>query len=71
MDWVNIGQQLGLAAIFTLFGLFLFFVSYHLLDKAVPFDLTKELSEDDNPAVGVVVGGMFIGIGLIIAAAII
>ncbi len=71
MDWANIGEQLFLAALFTFFGLALFFVSYHLLARVTPFDLHKELAEDDNTAVGVMVGGMFIGIGIIIGAAIV
>jgi uncharacterized membrane protein YjfL (UPF0719 family) len=36
----------------------------------VPFDLNKELAEDDNPAVGVFMAGIFVAVGLIIASAI-
>ena len=70
MDLVKLGADLGLAGIYTLFGLILFSLSYWVLEKVAPFDLRKELTEDDNPAVGVMLAGMFIGIGLIIAAAI-
>ena len=70
MDIVNIGKQLASAGVFTLLGLVLFALSYFLVEKMAPFDLRKELTEDDNPAVGVMLAGMFIGIGLIIAAAI-
>ncbi|HIA04316.1 MAG TPA: DUF350 domain-containing protein [Myxococcales bacterium] len=70
MDWSAIGTQLGQAAVFTALGLVLFAISYVLIDRCVPFDLKKELTEDDNTAVGVMLAGVFIGIGLIIAAAI-
>jgi len=70
MDLIDIGKQLALAGIFTIFGLVIFLLSYRIFEVLVPFDLRKELIEDDNPAVGMMVAGMFIGIGLIIAAAI-
>jgi uncharacterized membrane protein YjfL (UPF0719 family) len=70
MDWSAISHQLGLASIFTALGLVLFALSYFLIDKCAPFNLNKELTEDDNTAVGVMLAGVFIGIGLIIAAAI-
>jgi uncharacterized membrane protein YjfL (UPF0719 family) len=62
--------NLMLAAIFTLFGLVIFWGAYHVIERFAPFNIRKELTEDDNVAVGVMLGGMFIGIGLIIAAAI-
>lgn len=70
MNWTEIGTELATAGLFTLFGLLMFWLSYVLIEKAAPFDLRKELTEDDNPAVGVMLAGMFIGIGIIIAAAI-
>ena len=70
MDFTEVLQDLGLAGMFTAFGLLLFCLSYMVVEKLAPFDLRKELTEDDNPAVGIMLAGMFIGIGLIIAAAI-
>jgi putative membrane protein len=62
--------DLVLASIFTAFGLLIFGVAYMVIEKLAPFNLRKELTEDDNVAVGAMLGGVFIGIGLIIAAAI-
>ena len=70
MDFGNVARDLALAGIFTFVGLLLFWMSYFLIEKVAPFDLRKELTEDDNTAVGAMLGGMFIGIGLIISAAI-
>ena len=70
MDWSEIGKQMMLGGVFTLLGLVLFGISYVIIDKMVPFNLQKELTEDDNTAVGVMLAGIFVGIGLIIAAAI-
>ena len=40
-------------------------VGYKLFDKMTPFDTSKELSEN-NTAVGLVIGSIFIGLGIAI-----
>jgi len=49
----------------TIFVLFIF-----LLDKLTPWSLEKELIEDENVALWIIIGCFFIAIALIIAAAI-
>ena len=56
--------------IYSVLGLLLLVIAYKVFGAVVPFDLNKELSEDDNPAVGVFMAGIFIALGLVIAAAI-
>lgn len=51
-------------------GILMAMISYKVLDWITPWSLDKELAEDQNVSVGLVVGGMFIGVSLIIAAAI-
>ncbi|MFM9066115.1 MAG: DUF350 domain-containing protein, partial [Planctomycetota bacterium] len=58
------------AAVFTLLGLVLFALSVLLVSRLAPFSLRKEIEEDQNVAVGVMLGAMMIGISIIIAAAI-
>lgn len=55
---------------YALAGILLFILAYKVYDLIIPFDLTKELEEDKNIAVGIVIAGMIIGISIIIAAAI-
>jgi uncharacterized membrane protein YjfL (UPF0719 family) len=57
-------------AIFTAFGLLIFGVAYIIIVKASPFSIRKELEEDHNTALAIVIGAVIIGISLIIAAAI-
>ena len=57
-------------AIFTAFGLLVFGVAYFIILKATPFSIRKEIEEDQNVALAVVIGAVIIGISLIIAAAI-
>jgi putative membrane protein len=58
------------SAIYTVLGVLLLVVAYKVVGAVVPFDLNKELSEDDNTAVGVFMAGIFIAVGLVIASAI-
>ncbi len=57
-------------AIFTAFGLIVFGIAYVIILKATPFSVRKEIEEDQNVALAVVIGAIIIGISLIIAAAI-
>jgi putative membrane protein len=57
-------------AIFTVFGLLVFGIAYTIIVKATPFSIRKEIEEDQNAALAIVIGAVIIGIALIIAAAI-
>ena len=46
------------------------FVSFIIIDKITPYDLWKELCENRNQPVATVAAAIFIGIAIIIAAAI-
>jgi len=56
--------------VYTVLGILMLVISYKVFGAIVPFDLNKELAEDDNPAVGVFMAGIFVAVGLIIASAI-
>ena len=57
-------------AIFTAFGLLVFGIAYFIILKATPFSIRKEIEDDQNVALAVVIGAIIIGISIIIAAAI-
>ena len=54
--------------IFVFIGVVLFAITYGILGLIYP--IKKEIEEDQNVALGVVIGSIMIGIALIIAAAI-
>ena len=58
------------AIIFAALGLVAFCASLWVISKITPFSLRKELEEDQNTAVGIIIGAMIIGMSIIIAAAI-
>lgn len=65
LDWHEILATL----LYAIIGLILMMVGYYLFDKITPFDLTKELAEDQNIAVAIVVAVIKMGIVAIIIAA--
>jgi putative membrane protein len=69
-SWDRVLWDLMLVAIYTLVGLALFAAAYVILDKATTFSVHKELIEDHNTAVGIVMGAVFIGIAIILGSAI-
>ena len=46
-----------------------FALAYLAIQKVTPFSLRKEIEEDQNVALAIVLGAVFLGIAIIIAAA--
>jgi len=69
MDFLNV-KALVASIIYSAVGVLIFLVAYKLMERFLPFNVDKELAEDQNTAVGVVVGSVMIGLAIIIAAAI-
>lgn len=58
------------ASAFSLLGIVFFGFAIWLMTKVVPFSIRKEIEEDQNVALGVVMGSVLIGLAIIVAAAI-
>ncbi|MDA1015246.1 MAG: DUF350 domain-containing protein [Planctomycetota bacterium] len=58
------------AVVFTVMGLVVFAVAFWLMQKMCPFSVTKEIEEDQNTSLAIIMGSVMIGISIIIAAAI-
>ena len=56
--------------IFSAVGIAVFAVAFFVIARISPFSLRKELEDDQNTALGVVIGSMIIGLSLIISSAI-
>lgn len=66
----NLGTNLLAAIIFAALGIAVFALAFVALDRLTPYDLWKELVEEHNVALGLVVGLSALGISIIVAAAI-
>jgi uncharacterized membrane protein YjfL (UPF0719 family) len=58
------------AIVYALLGILIFVVVFFLIDRLTPYHLWKEIVEDKNIALAVLVGAMSVGMCIIIAMAI-
>jgi uncharacterized membrane protein YjfL (UPF0719 family) len=70
MDFERIVGQLVSALLFGGVGVVLLLLSFRLLRSVVPFSISKEISEDQNLALAILLGCATIAIGIIVAVAI-
>jgi hypothetical protein len=56
--------------VFSIIGLLLFALAFWIIVKTSPFSIRKELEEDHNVALAIVIASVIIGIGLVVSAAI-
>lgn len=56
--------------VFVILGLIVFALAFLVIGKATPFSVRKEIEEDHNVALAVVIASVILGSALIIAAAI-
>ncbi|MFM8900950.1 MAG: DUF350 domain-containing protein [Burkholderiales bacterium] len=69
IEWMKPGIFVG-SILFALIGVLVFWVCFIIVDKLTPYDLWKEIIEEKNVALAIVVGAMCIAIGLIVSAAV-
>lgn len=62
--------QLITTIIYFLVGLGLFGLSIWLMEKLTPFSIRKEIEQDQNTALGILIGSALIGLAIILASAI-
>jgi len=58
------------ALVFAALGIVIFVVAFAVIDRLTPYALWKEIVEEKNLALAVLVGAMSIGMCIIIAAAV-
>lgn len=58
------------SVVFAAIGIVIFVIFFIILDWITPYDLWKELNEEKNVALAIVVGAVALGICIIIASAI-
>jgi putative membrane protein len=56
--------------IFSGIGMLMFALAMWIVSKVLPFSLRKEIEEDQNTSLGIVLGSIIIGLALILSSAI-
>lgn len=55
---------------YTFVGMLLLWIAYKVIDIVTPFPIIKEIEEDQNTSLAVLVGSVFLSMSIIIAAVI-
>jgi uncharacterized membrane protein YjfL (UPF0719 family) len=58
------------AIVYAALGIVIFAVAFAIVDKMTPYHLWKEIVQEHNTALAILVGAMSIGMCIIIAAAV-
>jgi putative membrane protein len=69
LEWLKPAVIFG-TVLYALIGIVILWLSFILFDKITPYHLWREICEEKNLALAVVVGAMCIAIGLIVSAAV-
>jgi uncharacterized membrane protein YjfL (UPF0719 family) len=67
---MDIAHNIEAALVFAFIGIAVFVLSFTIIDRLTPYDLWKEIVQEKNMALAVLVGALSIGICIIIAAAV-
>jgi uncharacterized membrane protein YjfL (UPF0719 family) len=70
MNLDAIVRPLIASLVFVGIGCIIFMVAFFIMTKLAPFSVRKEIEEDQNTALAIVMGAVILGLALIIAAAI-
>ena len=63
-------QNLVSSLVFSGVGLLVFVAGFFVIRLILPYDIHKEIEQDHNTALGIVIGAFILGLAIIIAAAI-
>jgi putative membrane protein len=61
---------LATTTIFVAIGLIVFAIAFFIVVLVSPFSVKKEIEEDQNTSLAIIIGSLILGIAIIIAAAI-
>ena len=70
MKLSDIGDAAVASSVFAGIGLVVFGIAFFLIVKLSPFSIKKEIEEDHNTALAVIMAGVIIGVSLIISSAV-
>lgn len=66
----HLGEAVVSSAVFAGIGLVVFGLAFWIMNKLSPFPIKKEIEQDQNVALAIIMAGVIIGISLIISSAV-
>lgn len=70
IHWDHIGDVVIQCVIFTAIGLAMFGASFWIFERIAGYSIKKEIAEEHNVALGIVLAAAMLGIAMIVSAAI-
>jgi putative membrane protein len=70
INWVLVVKTLVESIVYSLIGIVMFATSFLIIKLITPFSLRKEIEEDQNTALAIMIGSVILGLAIVIAAAI-
>lgn len=70
IDWSLLVRQAIGSLLFSAIGLTIMLLFLVVMTRVLPFSIRKEIEEDQNTALGIIMGAIIIGIAMIISAAV-
>ena len=67
---MDIVHNIEAAVVFAFIGIAVFVLSFIIIDRLTPYDLWREIVQEKNMALALLVGALSIGVCIIIAAAV-
>jgi putative membrane protein len=71
MDWLSQhARPVVDSLLYSVLGTTILLAAFALIERVLPFSLRKEVAEDQNVALGIILGAFILGVSLIISSAI-
>jgi uncharacterized membrane protein YjfL (UPF0719 family) len=61
-------EQVVATIVYGIIGVSLFGISFLVFNKLMPFSVRAEIEEDQNTALGIIIGSFMIGLSIVLAA---
>ena len=71
MDWLSQhARPVVDSLVYSFLGTAILLAAFAFIERVLPFSLRKEVAEDQNVALGIILGAFILGVSLIISSAI-
>jgi putative membrane protein len=63
-------KQIEMTIVYTALGMVFFAIAFFIIVKISPFSIRKEIEDDQNTSLAILIGSVILGIAVIVSAAI-
>jgi uncharacterized membrane protein YjfL (UPF0719 family) len=68
--WMDHSGPIVDSIVYAFLGSLILLLAFYIIEKLLPFSMRKEIADDQNVSLGIILGAFIIGLSMIIAAAI-